>query len=399
MERKQTWKQVGANALLEIAGIGFALGVAEIALRLVGISYPSFYQVDRHRGHALIPNFSGDWTHEGRGRVEINQDGLRDREHSLIKARGQYRIAVLGDSFSEAIQVNAEQTFWAELERNLATCKNLQGKTVEVINFGVGDYGTAQQLMTLRHHVWQYEPDLILLQIFTGNDLVNNSPTLSPGDRLAPFLIQKDGQWVMDQSFNQSQTYRRRDGWPRRALFTLINHSRVLQVLNEAKRVITTRRTLVGSTKNQDIIPALDFDVNLYQEPTSPDWQMAWNATETLIRQIHQETQAKKADFVAVTLSNPPQVYPDLSVRKRLQGLGATDLFYPDRRIAQLGKNEGFPVISLAQSFQKYSDDQQVFLHGFENTVQGIGHWNAEGHHLAGQLISQQLCPKIRLNP
>ncbi|MFM7576581.1 MAG: SGNH/GDSL hydrolase family protein, partial [Microcystaceae cyanobacterium] len=152
----------------------------------------------------------------------------------------------------------------------------------------------------------KYQPDLVLLQIFTSNDIVNNSQALSPGDpqsggetsRLAPFLIQKDGQWVMDTSFNQTETYRRRDSWLRRLGFTLINHSRVLQVINEAKRAFSTRQGLVATgnpgTKNhpQALIPALDFDVNLYREPQNKNWQSAWEATEALITLIHQE--AKK---------------------------------------------------------------------------------------------------------
>ena len=39
-------KLMGANILLSLGGIAFALIIAEIGLRIVGISYPSFYQVD-----------------------------------------------------------------------------------------------------------------------------------------------------------------------------------------------------------------------------------------------------------------------------------------------------------------------------------------------------------------
>jgi hypothetical protein len=32
-----------------------------------------------------------------------------------------------------------------------------------------------------------------------------------------------------------------------------------------------------------------------------------------------------------------------------------------------------------------------VFLHGFENTELGWGHWNAQGHRLAAALIARWL--------
>ncbi|MFM1841397.1 MAG: hypothetical protein RLZZ490_128, partial [Cyanobacteriota bacterium] len=110
------------NIGLVCGSIAFALGVAEIALRILGISYPSFYQVDPQRGHALIPNMTARWNHEGNGLVSINADGLRDRRYDVDKPENTYRIVVLGDSFSEAIQVNADQTFWSEIERRLPNC-------------------------------------------------------------------------------------------------------------------------------------------------------------------------------------------------------------------------------------------------------------------------------------
>jgi len=391
-------KTISINALLGLGGIFLALGVMEIALRILGVSYPSFYRLDEERGHALIPHFSGVWSHEGRGEVKTNSDGLRDGEHIVPKPPQTYRIAVLGDSFAEAIQVDASQAFWAVMERELAQCPALAAQRVEAINFGVGDYGTAQQLLTLKTQVGKYEPDLILLQIFTGNDLVNNSRALSPGDRLAPFWVENaQGGGEMDFSFRNNPTYQRRRSALHQLVFKLINHSQVLQVLNEAKRVIVQRRPL-STTQPKDsleaLIPSLDFDANLYRPPATPAWQEAWQITESLIRQIHQQSHQQGADFVAVTLSNPPQVYPHNfeALQTKLKDLGAENLFYPDQRLAQLGQRENFLVITLAPYLHRYGQEHQVFLHGFANTAFGVGHWNADGHQLAGTKIATELC-------
>jgi hypothetical protein len=390
------FKPLLINISLVLGSIGFALGVAEIALRILGISYPSFYQVDPYRGHALIPNMTARWTHEGNGLVSINAEGLRDRHYEINKPDNTYRIVVLGDSFSEAIQLDADKTFWSEIEHRLPNCEALAGKTIEVINFGVGDYGTAQAYMTLKHQALKYQPDLVLLEIFTGNDLVNNSQALSPGDRLSPFWQEVNGQWQMNMDFNKSETYRRRDSWARRFVFSLINHSRLLQVLNEAKRVLVTQRTLTTQNSEQtDIIPALDFDVNLYQEPANPEWQQAWAVTESLLTQINQASLANQADFVAVTISNPPQVYPDRQVREKLKQLGAKNLFYPDQRIAKFGQTHGIEVFTLAPIFQQKADQTGTYWHGFENTIMGTGHWNEKGHQLAGELIGDRLCQRL----
>src|SRR4030081_3654946 len=142
--------------LLVTFGLLFGLFMSESLLRVIGYSYPLFYTTDYYRGFALQPGVAGHYQREGESYVHINGDGLRDREHSKAKPADSVRIAVLGDSFSEAMHVPMDQTFWSLLERRLQACNAFPGKKVEVINFGVSGYGTAQELMTLRQQVWGY---------------------------------------------------------------------------------------------------------------------------------------------------------------------------------------------------------------------------------------------------
>jgi hypothetical protein len=110
---------------------------------------------------------------------------------------------------------------------------------------------------------------------------------------------------------------------------------------------------------------------------------------------MRDEVVQKGADFLVVTLSIGIQVHPDRAVRTRfMQRLGISDLFYPDRRIKDLGGREGFSVLNLAQNFQFYAEQHQAFLHGFGKD-RGWGHWNQEGHRLAGKMIAQKLCQDI----
>ena len=51
-------------------------------------------------------------------------------------------------------------------------------KRVEVLNFGCDGYGTAQEFILLRDRVWRYAPDVVVLAVFTGNDIRNNSLVL-----------------------------------------------------------------------------------------------------------------------------------------------------------------------------------------------------------------------------
>ena len=209
--------------------IGFLL--IEIGMRIAKIEYPMFQTHDYHRGFSLRPNASGWWLREGKAYVKINKQGLRDREHKKNKDENTFRIAVLGDSFAEARSIPMEKTFWFLLQSELNFCK-LNKKKIEVINFGVTEYSTTQQLLTLRHHVWDYKPDIILLAFFSGNDISDNSKILS-NKNYRPFFVYKNNDLVLDNSFRKSKSYLLLKSWTGQSVIKLTDYSRIVQVLKE----------------------------------------------------------------------------------------------------------------------------------------------------------------------
>lgn len=155
---------------------------------------------NEYAGYRLKAGAEGWYTEEGRAYVRINSDGLRDREHTRQKSPNTLRIAVLGDSFTEAKQVPLEDAYWTVMADSLQSCPALDGSDVEVINFGVSGYGTLQELLTLRHYVWNYNPDVILLAFFTGDDVQNNFRPLEQ-HALRPFASLQNGEPVFDAFF------------------------------------------------------------------------------------------------------------------------------------------------------------------------------------------------------
>ncbi|MGH9361926.1 MAG: SGNH/GDSL hydrolase family protein, partial [Thermoanaerobaculia bacterium] len=100
-----------ARFALTAAATLFALAALELALRLAGYSHPNFYRPEPVRGWGLRPGAAGRWRQEGDAPVRINRDGLRDEEHPVAKPPGELRIALLGDSMVEALQVPRDRTF------------------------------------------------------------------------------------------------------------------------------------------------------------------------------------------------------------------------------------------------------------------------------------------------
>ena len=132
------------------------------------------YRPDPTFGWGLWPGTAGMFTSEGHAFVRINSVGMRDHEHPIAKPAGVYRIAVLGDSYTDATQIPLDSTYWARLPGLLTSCGR---PGVEVLNFGVAGYGTVQEWLML-HRASIYSPDLILLQITPGNDVRDQCPPL-----------------------------------------------------------------------------------------------------------------------------------------------------------------------------------------------------------------------------
>lgn len=376
---------------LTLGGMSVAMLILEVVLRLANIAYPYFYIPDPHTGYAHKPQAEGWWQKEGLAYIHINSAGFRDREHAKEKPSGTFRIMILGDSYSEALQVPLEQTYWALVEQDLQRCLPMTGRRIEVLNFSVSGYGTAQELLMFQNRGRDYSPDLVILAFLTGNDIRNNSRALE-NDSTRPYFTRKDGRLILDASFRDSLAFRVRS---MELSYEAFAHVRLLQVLREVEYRIQSYLAEINHRSKVSALVGLEIglDEMEYREPQEPLWMEAWQVTEELIAQMHSDVKAKGADFLLVTLSNPEQVHPDPRRRQELATkLGVPDLFYPDRRIKSWAERQGISVLNLVYPMAMYAEEHRVFLHGFENATIGKGHWNVKGHRLAGRLIGSHVC-------
>jgi hypothetical protein len=378
-------KRALANGLLLAATLALTLVAAELVLRAAGIGYPQFYRPDPLRGSSHLPGAAGRYEREGSADVSINAAGFRDREHDSKKAPDAYRIAFLGDSYTEALQVDVEATFWKVTERELAKCPAFAGKRIEALNFGVSSYGTGQELVTLRTSVWAYQPDLVVLAFLTGNDVRNNARELQDGD-LQPYFVVQDGALVLDDSFRESADWIRTQSPLWRVKQWLLVRSNLMQLVWEL-RVIAQRKRMMEEQRG--------LDDPVFRPPQDPAWSKGWDVTERLLRLMNDEVAARGAAFQLMTLTNPAQVDPDVTNRERkARSVGMPDLLYPDRRVAEFARAEGIPVLTLVDRMAAEAVARGVCLHGFPNTQPCTGHWNEEGHRLAGSILAETLCAR-----
>jgi hypothetical protein len=389
-----------ARLLLIAVGIFMALLIVEVALRVSGFTYFNPYIVDQDVGYSLRPNAEGWWKREGLTYVKISSQGFRDREHPIAKPPDTLRIAVLGDSFAEALQVPQENAFWSVMEQRVRQCPPAASRKVEVLNFGVSGFSTARELILLRKRVWQYSPDVIVLLVTTANDIRDNSRALSEyAKQPVPYFVFRDNKLILDDSVlearNRSLTFRFQQSWIGRSYNWVRDHTRVLGLIYAAREAYHSPAQESDGRKHPGISGEPGLDSEVFREPINSDWAEAWRVTERLIVEMRDEVRAKGAKFLVVTGSVGIQVRPhDATQQAYLKTLGVSDLFYPDRRIKALGDKEGFNVLNLAPALDEYANRNQVFLHGTGDD-KGRGHWNEVGHRLVGERLAVELCKVV----
>src|SRR5262245_42777023 len=150
-------------------GTTLALLVGELAVRLLipQVDVEMWFESNPRYGHTLKPNFHQQYHYPSAGvtvDVRTNSLGHRDREHDLARTDLR-RLLLIGDSFTFGEGLDVEHSFATRLQALL----DAGGLKYDVINAGVGGWGTAQETTYARDNFGRFRPDVIVLT-FCGND-------------------------------------------------------------------------------------------------------------------------------------------------------------------------------------------------------------------------------------
>lgn len=400
--RRRWWRR-----LVPAAALLLALAAVEIYLRVDDRrrdeQFWTLRMPDPVRGWALRPSYAGWVLNENRVWVEINSDGMRDREHPVEKPPGTLRVAVLGDSYMQASNVPLEKAFVSFFERRLSGCLQPSRQQAEVLNFGVSGYGTAQELLTYRHHVIKYKPDIVVLAVYTSNDIFNNhrAITESPGDDNPYFVLDGD-----DLVLDTGTTPGDEAGQPfyQRVRLAITNRSLAAARVYRGWADFRARFLPVSGAApatpggDEDDESGIDSD-DVYRVPEDPDVVDAWRVTEALFLALARETAAQGTELWIVTLTNAEQVDPSLTARKAFAAsLGVDSLVYPDLRIRDFARAHGIPVVTLVEPLGDYAELTGTYLNGGYNEAvpAGKGHWNETANQLAAEVVGSRMCAGSR---
>jgi len=159
-------KPLAANVGLVLVSIAAFLAFCEfVVFRVVWIAsdVPANDFVDGVVRYA--PNQSGVWRvrDEIAAPYRINAQGWNSGigDYAVARRPGVTRIAVVGDSYVEALQVPYDRS----LGERLATELGGAGHPVEVYRFGISGAPLSQYLQMVEHEVARYPPDWVVVLI------------------------------------------------------------------------------------------------------------------------------------------------------------------------------------------------------------------------------------------
>ncbi len=153
-----------AGTLPSLVVIIVVLVILEVGLRLFNplIFRRSEFQADPVLGARAKPHLKfGDLT--------TNSLGYNDREYPFEKPDGTYRILTLGDSFTWS---GFDRNYLFQLEE-LLRADRPDGR-IEVINAGWPGMGPDDLKKLLETEGLRFDPDLVGLAVFVGNDFFEN---------------------------------------------------------------------------------------------------------------------------------------------------------------------------------------------------------------------------------
>ena len=374
---------VALRLALVLFGLLLPLLALELALRWLGPILPGNYTTgyylttDPVYGRFHVRDFSG-WTRTSEYTTffRTNGLGLRGGPVSSTPTPGVDRILVTGDSFVEAAQVREEESFTQRLGRSLEA---VDGKRYEVLNAGVGGWGTGQELLYLRNEGLALRPTLVLLVLYVGNDIGNNSAALERQDILE---MPHKPYWELDGDDGLRQLpHRERPADPDDWALLLGRRGSALFNFVESGFFDKFKYRELDLVGNQN-----EVGKRVLRAHYSPEWEQSWQITERLLAQAAAAVAQAGVTFVVVVAPSPLQVVPDDWLQLVRESRSDWDQDKPSQRLAEIAARRGLTLIDLLPALRSARDNGAAPLY-FEYDK----HWTPAGHQVVAQAIEARL--------
>lgn len=307
--------------------------------------------------HELIPNCNSQVVVDNRKIImRINNIGLRGKD---IQEKETQRVFFVGDSFIFGYGVEESQIVTTSLEEKLKA---------EVINGGIPDSGPGVEYLLTKRVGVSLKPDLIVLAIYSGNDLRDlGEETWNINEKRDLISIKNNFEFVDREGFL------RRDSISRRYYIPVINESHLVAFIIDRLENLYTRlsRLLIPRLSVLHRNQGLEEDGTdlacLFYRKCDGIWKIAALRAEISIKFFHQLSQDNKIPLLVVIIPSSLQ----------LKGIQPSHTIFN-----QILDNEQIPSLDLFEAFsQSKIPVDELFL-------KNDNHWSSRGHQVAADAIA-----------
>lgn len=380
-------KEAIARITLVLLSIGIAILIIEMTLK-ASCSDANFSVRHEIYGFLYRANQAG-WRcgEEYQVSVRINSKGFRDQEYSYEKPVNTQRILVLGDSFTAAMQVPQNMTFHEQLETLLNQSE--QKTHYEVISVGVERWGTGQELLFFSHEGYKYNPRIVLLMFYIGNDIFDNTSNFPDPEQRRPYYT-----WNKTKNKLEPVIYidKKEEKRTLDSIKWLLSQSSLYWMARtRLMRSPTASKLLIQMGVMSDFSPFY----NIYKSDYSPNLEEGWDITLALLKQLRDQVEQQNAVFAVVIVPQVVQLREDLWRLAReiyMGGVRRADPNRPDNILLPFLIEENIPYLHLLARFREQPASIKEALY-----LAHDGHWSIEGHRLVSRLIHTYLTEELSL--
>ncbi len=308
--------------------------------------------------------------------IKFNSQGFRDKE---FEHDHNFKIAILGDSFMEAIEVPVDLNT-ASILSKLLDCRTL--------NSGINSYGTTHELFVYKNFLKPLRPQIVLLFFYPGNDIKDNSCELTrmydePISGPCGYIYNDKVFW--ETKFDQDDNVR--------------GQSRAKRFLRQNCRLcLLGYRVLKFDIWNKYKDGEIPFLYNTFRAEL-PDrlkkpWEEGWKITAEAIRQLNSEVKSAGGKLFIITVPDYFAVVPDWKKSfRQTTGLNEPpkdfDPLLAEKKLEALGKQDAIEVLNLAPYFNDYRIRFDLKDPYFWYVCDA--HWSPLGHFLAANCVARML--------
>jgi len=363
-----TWGVLIEGTLQVVALFGLLPGV--------NISYP-------------IPYSRLYWTKEGFSNGLRNSMGFHYPKSRF--ASDVHRVAILGDSFVEAVQVSERENLGVLLEKKL--CEEKIRCETEVIGFGESGYGPAHYYELLKLVVQDSAPNEVILLFYLGNDfrnLLQEVQETPPGDYIYYRNIGESKDIELDPGSAAVVSYLG-ESWQRYRNRPFADLPRSLATYLISTHLVRQIPGLIANYRKVEKEDAVSRGISDFVFEDSPrDLSIkAFSLNRELLRKMADLTRDKGVRLRVVTVPFFPRAF------FTAQSVADWDLRYegydylsPERELANQCAAFGIDFLPMGETFRREGwTSERIEKLFFAN---GQGHFTPDGHQHYADVISKR---------